>query len=228
MAEPQDTFDKFNRFFYADADPKSIRQGDIISVKKLTERMPTFKQLYPYFADKYEYCVVATQCCDISKSNTKIKVDCIQLIAIKRFSQILRDFSKKNSHLHSDDTGSGNIIIKKGKQQKIQETIRDFLNHNTKLHFFYPPPNPGKDCEILSVCLDIVISLKTDAYDDLLDSRVRSVSPEYRHKLANKIGELFNRIGLDEFPTKCDLDQEQTALFITSAFEYLEFKGADN
>jgi hypothetical protein len=225
MPDTKEIFSKFNSTFYSsDSDDNSLRQGDLIDLSLLKKKMPQFEKLYPYFSEKYNYCVVASQCCDISKSNSKFKVDCVQLLAVKPFQEILRDFSKKNTHLHSTDSGNEKIVIKESKKQNIQSSIRDFLNHNTKLHFYYPPPEPEINNTMLSVCLDITVSLKIGVYDQIKAARIKCLTPEYRHKLANKMGELFNRVGLDEFHIKCQLDQNELADFISNTFNYLEFK----
>lgn len=225
-----DQFDLFANNFYAQKTELSLRQGDLISLKTFKEKYQDIKdetpldKLYPYFFNNYKYAVVSSQCCDINKSNSKFKVGCVQLLAVKEWIVVLRDWLKEKEHIASEENGI--ITIKKNKPA-IKETIKEitnFINHNTHTNFYYPAK---KDILITdySACADIPISLKIkNIYDCLIESRVTSINKEYRHKLSNFLGNLYFRIGMDEFKEITNIDSGKLEDVIKSRHAKLGLK----
>ena len=216
----------FGRQFYVTKDLDSnLRQGDLISIEKLWQTYGTMcrsetglANLYPYFFGQYRYCSVATQCCDIEHN----KVACIQLIALKPWINVLKEFSLKKGALVNP---SGKIVtIKKNKRESIFNAIVDFHSHNTKLNFYYPYLK-GVLPHDYAACLDVSVSMRITCKDALLAARVASIGDQYRHKLASQLGTLYNRVGLDGFDKVLKLDKDKLVEFFADHYQnYLVFE----
>lgn len=214
--------DRFSKIFYSQKAEKSLRQGDLIDLAQFVKSYGSsnksnrteLKELYPYFFSNYEFGVIITQCCDLEAKDGRFNVDCLQIAAIQPFGIVLNSQLKKHGQLDSDGK------LNSGKDKKDGDTLRSiltkvisFFNHNTKLTFYYPPIKKLKF--EAAVRLDVSISLKTECYNDIKNSRVTTVTSDYRSKLAWKLSDLYGRIGIEEYKDvlnikKADLESAAT------------------
>ncbi len=209
----------FEQKFYSQKNEESIRQGDVIDLKKFKRNYNKANQenkleyMYGYFFDTYKYAVVTTQCCDLEcRGGRKLNVRCIEFVALKPVKQVMKEVIERTNALIMNTTGE-TVVYKKNKDEDIVKNMLNLLNHNTKIHFYYPSNNEFP--EQMVACLDNPISLRLDGiYREVLGARIKSIEDSYRHKLAHTKGLLYSRVGLDTHDEISGMTKKQFSNFI--------------
>lgn len=209
----KDALEVFAVHFYEKSEDKFLRHGDLIDLKKFvasyneafSESPKVLNTIYPYFFENYDYAVITSQCCDLVRRGPKrkLKVDCIQLGAVLPFKTVFARWLQNAELIDS----KGALKTSKESINRIAGQLEDFINHDSKLYFCYPPKR--KMDETGALRLDVSVSVRTACYDHLLAARISSIRPQYRAKLGWKFAELFGRVGIDEFRDVIDLDNEK-------------------
>lgn len=196
-------YEKFYDTFYSSKQETTLRQDDVIDHKKLISAFDRnslnkakLKNIYPYFFETYQYSVVISQCCDLDNKPGRggLKVDCIQLAALKPFIIILNEQTDKKSWYDKDKNK-----IKDNKIDSISKFFDAFLNHRHSHIFFYPHFLKDNTDNPFGCKLDISVSLRSECYQDIFLSKIKSISDPYRHKLGQTLGHLFSRVALTDF-----------------------------
>lgn len=209
----KDALEVFAVHFYEKPDDKHLRHGDLIDLKKFVESYndacseppKVLNTIYPYFFEKYRYAAVTSQCCDLVRgdNNRKLKVDCIQLGAVLPFKTVFVRWLQNAGLIDAN----GELKTSNDSLKRVSKELENFVNHNSKLYFCYPPKR--KMDETGALRLDVSVSVWAASYEHLLAARISSIQPQYRAKLGWKFAELFGRVGIDEFRDVVDLDDEK-------------------
>ena len=97
--------------------------------------------------------------------------------------------------------------------ERINGLMMNLLSHNTEKHFYLP--RKGKIKDDMVACLDNSVSFRVkNIYEAVLKSRVATMNASYRHKLANKMGNLYNRVGLPEYQEVTGMNDQDFSNFI--------------
>lgn len=184
---------------YAVPEDKYLQQGDIIDASE--ELRDVFAKILPHFAKPaYQGFMVLTQSCDLvrRRSQSVCKAPYISLAPIRRLEDVLLKILFQagiRPYKGSDEVFDQNAY------GRAKELLRKLFNQNEQsLGLFYLHPDERVNIHEASVAfLRVVLSLRCDHYDVLLENRMGALSREFRPKLGWLAGNLYSRVGTKDW-----------------------------
>jgi hypothetical protein len=193
------TYDKFE----AAAD---LAQGDIIEPAASIREV--LKEIHPHFLDpKYVSFMVLTQSCDlVQRSNYRGQP--INLCVVRELSSIAGRLLEV--FCGSEIRG----VYRKEKRSDARQFLERTINQNEQaIGLFYL--HPDADAGISTPCvamLRIAIALHTDHYEKIREARRGRLRPEFQAKLGWLIGNLYSRVGTEDWSDPTDRKTQQRSI----------------
>lgn len=194
-------------FTYSSPDLDNLQQGDVL--KKTPELLNLIREIHPHYAnDSYLYFQVLTQSCDLVRRKGGIcKSRYITLAAVRSLDFVIkRAIEKFSDRLVLD----GKILCSNSYKNQLQDFINKLFNNNDTNHFFL---NAEPDLGFLEDCcthLHLSISIRAyEHYEVCLKSKVLELEENFRAKLGWLVGNLYSRVGTEDYvPTKIPTQKE--------------------
>jgi hypothetical protein len=204
-------------FTYKDPDRSSLKQGDIL--KKTPELLELINMVHPHYAnDDYLYFQVLTQSCDLVRRNgDNCKTRYITLAAVRSLdlviSRVLEKFNEKIDF-------EGKLFCSDMHKRMLEDFVNKLLNNNDTNHFFLQAATEhelDRDC-----CTQLHLSISIRAYehyDVCLNSKILELQENFRAKLGWLVGNLYSRVGTDDYVPSAIPDQEQYKDYVNNLLD---------
>jgi hypothetical protein len=192
--------------FDADSD---LFQGDILEP---TERLRlVLKEVHPHFLDpKYTAFQLLTQSCDLSIRKSRCNTRYLSIAVIRPIAAVLHDFL---SHVCKPVIEGVYVQETKGEAYRLLERL--FNQNEQTLGLFYLHPDPDLQPSILAPSvslLKITVTLRVEHYDILKEARRARLRSEFRSKLGWLVGNLYSRIGTQDWSESPERNKDMTKL----------------
>jgi hypothetical protein len=196
----------------------NLYQGDILEPTE--DLRSILRQVHPHFLDpKYTAFIVITQSCDlvIRKGHVDTKYLCIAVI--RPLEAVLHDFLS----FACNEVAKG-VYLKETKGDALRLLERVFNQNENALGLFYLHVDSDGGISIPSVALlRVTVTLRADHYETLRKARRGRLGPEFRSKLGWLIGNLYARVGTQDWSDPEERKKELEILirqFIDADEEY--------
>lgn len=201
-------------FTYAEKpDLTKLKQGDIL--KRTPELLSLISEVHPHYKeDKYLYFQVVTQTCDLVVRGSSTKSRYITIAAVRNIDSVIQraveGFSNKT-------TFNEDIFCSKSHKKSLVDLFTKLFNNNDSNHFFLkavPEFGLNEDCCTL---LHLSISIRaSEHYQKCLDAKILELNENFRAKLGWMVGNLYSRVGTEDYVPTVISDQKQFDEFIES------------
>lgn len=169
-------------------------QGDILAP---TEGLRSvFQQVHPHFLDpKYTSFLIITQSCDLVIRKGQIDTKYISIAVVRPLEAVLHDCLS----IVCKPVAEG-VYLKETKGEAFRLLERVFNQNEQALGLFYLHADSEGGIDIPSVALlRVAVTLRADHYPILRSARRGRLSSEFRSKLGWLIGNLYARIGTQDW-----------------------------
>lgn len=184
----------------------NLTQGDII--EPTGELRDILKIVHPHFLDpKYIGFMVLTQSCDLVR-RPGYRGQHINLCVIRELGAVARTFLELYC-------GSGiTNIFREDTRGNGRQFLQRVINQNEQaIGLFYLHPDADAGIATPSIAmLRIAIALRTDHYEKLQHSRRGHLRPEFQAKLGWLIGNLYSRVGTEDWSEPDDRAKMQNQM----------------
>lgn len=195
-------------FTYRGSRSPDLQQGDIL---RLTPALKSLIQSFhpSYLRDDYSHFMVLTQSCDLVTRESGCATPYITIGAVRPL-QIVIDRETQRYQT--------NAVLKKANviSQKYKERIRLFLKsllNNNNHEYFYIHEQPIKGITDRSCAfLRLSISFRASHYDVIKRARILSLAPQFQAKLGWLVGNIYSRVGTDDWVPKAALEADFESL----------------
>lgn len=178
-------------------DSIDLTQGDIIGMTDDFRKV--VQEIHPYFdQSKYIAFLVTTQSCDLVRRNGRAcQTDYINLAAVRTLAEVIPRLVRSVCQPFEEG-----IYNKRDKEEAKRLLERLFNQNEQKIGLFYLHPDYDNTgiLEGAVAFLRVTITLQSNKhYDTLLNSRCGSLTPTFQNKLGWLSGNLFSRIGVQDW-----------------------------
>lgn len=179
-------------------DPDSLEQGDLL---QKTDGLHAILKLYhPYYADHAdnEFFIVLTQSCDLARrSGEGCKSRYISLAPVRSLKAVLkREFEENLENISMGSQPFASVRTKGALEQFLE---RLFNNNDASFFYLENLPTSGVASDMCAL-LSLPIAIKAEHYAICFSSRVLSVEDAFQAKLGWLIGQLYSRVGTQDWP----------------------------
>lgn len=193
-------------FTYEERSPdESLCQGDILERTDALMAMLHAVHPHPRFADeaKYPLFMILTQSCDLVWRDKGCKAHYITFCVIRDFSDALRREIGKLGHRDLAKHG----VMNQSRWLQARQIAERFYN-NTEPGYFYLHP-AGKISKPMCAFLSLPITVRArDYYDTCVKARIIGLKPVFRAKLGSLIGDIYSRVGTEDWRNQPDFDEQ--------------------
>ena len=190
-------------FTYADpsGDPNvDLVQGDII--KRTPEVEAILRAAHPYY-DKaeYKFFMLITQSCDLVRRSGSCKTRYLNIAAVRPLDVVLQRYFDANCLREDFDKRAG-VCSDKYRSRFVQFVER--LLNNNEIEYFYleQESSSGLSTDMCALLRETIPLRASEHYDTLLNARVLSLEEMFQAKLGWLVGQLYGRVGTDEWIPK--------------------------
>lgn len=171
-----------------------LDQGDILA--PTDELRGIFKEVHPHFGDpKYTAFLVTTQSCDLVRRKGRCATRYLNIAVVRELEAVLHDLLS-----HTCRAIAEGIYLQESKGEARKLIERLFGQNEQSLGLFYLHPEPESGIATPSVALlRISVTLRVDHYEALKRARTGRLNPEFRSKLGWLVGNLFSRVGTQDW-----------------------------
>ncbi|MBB2960724.1 hypothetical protein [Methylobacterium sp. R2-1] len=182
---------------------EDLQQGDILA--PTAELKALIEKYHPYYANaKFTGYLVATQSCDLVRRKDGVGAEYIGLCAIKPFTGVLdREIKKYQSSLLVAAEAIGSRS-----RDRVLMFIERLLNNNHPEYFYLHEDPVHGVAERSCAYLRLAISVRSEHYDVCLSSRRLALELGFQSKLGWLIGNLYSRVGTEDWAPKNKTDSE--------------------
>jgi hypothetical protein len=196
-----------------------LAQGDII--EPTPDVRVVLKEVHPHFLDtKYVSFMVLSQSCDLVR-RSGYRSQPINLCVVRELSSVA-------ARLLELFCGSGiSGIFRLENLNDARRFLERVVNQNEQaVGLFYLHPDADSGISVASIAmLRIAIALRTDHYDKLVAARRGRLRPEFQAKLGWLIGNLYSRVGTEDWsePDNRRAEQDQIIKGILDNLTHVEW-----
>jgi hypothetical protein len=171
-----------------------LAQGDILW--PTDELRQILKEVHPHFLDaKYTAFLLTTQSCDIVRRKGHCNTRYLNLAVIRSLEDVLHDILSQVCNPIRQG-----IYTHESKNEANRLLVRVFNQNEQVLGLFYLHQDADAGIAVPSVALlRVSVTLRVDHYDVIMKARRGSLSPEFRGKLGWLVGNLYSRIGTQDW-----------------------------
>lgn len=189
-------------FTYRAVDPNDdLQQGDIL--QRSAALTAVLKDVFPYYLHQdYRHFAVLTQSCDLVRDRQSRYVT---LGAVRPLSHAIEREVKRfqtNFVLRSAN------VVPDGAKGRLRQFLERLLNNNEQEYFYLHEDAsvglPQPSC----VFLRLSIALLSDHYEVCRNARVVSLEPMFQAKLGWLVGNIYSRVGTDDWVPKVATSDE--------------------
>jgi hypothetical protein len=181
---------------YEDYPPDSdLQQGDILAPTDEIRKL--FREVHPHFSDeKYLAFMVITQSCDLARRQEEATARYINVAAVRSLSATLPILL--DTVCQSLKPG---VYSEKDKNRAAQLLERIFNQNEQRLGLFYlfPDGEVGLGEDAIAF-LRVSVAFRVEHYEIMQRSRSGRLKPEFANKLGWLVGNLYARIGTQDWP----------------------------
>lgn len=194
--------------FTYDASPKAdhLFQGDILQRTPYLEQL--LKEIHPHYTKSdYKYYIVLSQSCDLVYRDAKeCKTKYITLAAVRPLSTVIdREIQKYQT---SPAEIKGKCVDKK-MEDRLKGFLRSLLNNNNSDYFYLHQDVSVNLNDSCVAFLKLSVAIKAGLhYQECLKARVFGLNPNFRAKLGWLVGNIYSRIGTDDWAPDYKTDDE--------------------
>lgn len=199
-------------FTYLTPDLGELRQGDIL--QKTPALLELIRTVHPHYAgDEYLYFQVLTQSCDlVRRSNGECKSRYITLAAVRKLDLIVRRAIERFPEKQEFDN---KLFCSDKHKRALQDFLNKIFNNNDTQHFYLQAePDYGL---IFDCCTQLHLSISIRAYEHYevcLDAKILELCENFRAKLGWLVGNLYSRVGTEDYVPGAIPDEETYLSFI--------------
>lgn len=198
-------------FTYQPSESKHLQQGDLIRRTAAVEEL--LKTVHPHYASSgnYQFFIVLTQSCDlVRRDGVQCKSRYVTIAAVRPLGLVLDREIEKIQHSKVERTLG---FCNSDKQSKIVQFMERLLNNNAPDYFYLHREPKVQLNEDHCAFLHLSVTVKSELhYTTLLEARFLSLTQSFQHKLGYLVGNLYSRVGTDDWcPNNCS-DKEFRAL----------------
>jgi len=186
-----------------------LQQGDIL--KKTDDIKELLNSIHPKFADDDDnYFMVLTQSCDLMQRKGKCKAKYINIASIKSLDTLIEKEISKYQLTELERKGRFCDISYK----QLLTNFLERLFNNNEPEYFYLHEDVGNELDenlvaFLRICIPIEAELN---YKICLDSKITELKDEFKAKLGWLIGNIYSRIGTEDWDNHKLEDKVTTTL----------------
>lgn len=190
-------------------DKEHLKQGDIL--KKTDKLKKLLEQYHSYYAssEDYSHFQVLTQSCDLVRRGKKKNCSSqyITLAAVRSLDTVIKriveHYADKRTNLNGD------ICCSDKHKDKLRSEIASLYNNQNKNYFFLKAsPEDGLTSDKCTfLYLSIAIRAK-EHYDLCLDGKLLELKENFRAKLGWMVGNLYSRVGTEDYVPNATSSQE--------------------
>lgn len=186
-------------FTYCPCSDGDIQQGDIL--KKTAALSQLLEQIHPFYKnDDYTHFIVLTQSCDLVRRDGKEpKARYITLAAVRPLQLVLERELEKYQNPFSKCA----MVCKVSARERLSFFVSQLLNNNSSEYFYlHSQPEVGfveRSCAFLRLSVSIKASLH---YKTCYEARLLSLNSLFQAKLGWLVGNLYSRVGTDDWVPK--------------------------
>lgn len=175
-----------------------LAQGDVLEVTH--ELQKVLNTYHPYYVQNKEnrYFILLTQSCDLVRRSSGLGARYISLAPVRSAQQVVeRQLAKL-----VDGGITADVPVGLDKSKVRFEQFLERLINNNEPDFFFLRANPSMGlAEDHCAILRLAISIRADEhYDTCLKARFLSIQDTFRAKLGWLVGELYSRVGTEDWP----------------------------
>ena len=206
-------------FTYQKPNFDTLNQGDIL--EKTPELAQLLEEVHPHYTNKkYTYFQVVTQSCDLSLRGNPLRCSSryITLTAVRSLNDIiLREIENIASRkvLLND-----NYCCSDEHKRRIEDFLKKLFNNNHKNYFFLkkcPEYNLHEDsCTILHLSISV---RAYEHYEKCLKAKRIELTENFRAKLGWSVGNLYSRVGTEDYVPGLIKDQKTFDKFISETLD---------
>lgn len=171
-----------------------LLQGDIL--EPIEALRSVFQRVHPHFLDpKYTAFMLATQSCDMAMRGGRCGTKYLSIAVVRPLEAVLHDLL---SHVcgHVAD----GVYLQETKGEAHRLLTRLFNQNEQALGLFYLHPDLDAGIAVASVALlRVTVTLRVEHYPVLRQARRGRLGAEFRDKLGWLIGNLYSRIGTQDW-----------------------------
>ncbi len=180
---------------YDDFKPEDdLFQGDILEPTEDLRRI--LQTVHPHFLDpKYTSFLIITQSCDLVFRKDKCNTQYINIAVIRPLEAMLHDL------LAATCRAVGIGVYAKETKGLARQLLERLINQNEQslgLFYLHPERSGGIDIPSISL-LRVSVTLRVAHYSVLKEARRGRLSAEFRSKLGWLVGNLYSRIGTQDW-----------------------------
>lgn len=203
-------------FTYSEPDRSLLRQGDIL--KKTPEFLALIKEIHPHYANSdYLYFQVLTQSCDLVRRGGACKTRYITLAAVRALDLVIE---RAVNGFTDKTTFKGRLICSEKHKRGLADFVIKLFNNNDTQHFFLQAaPEFGLE---IDCCTQLHLSISIRAYehfDVCLNAKILELRENFRAKLGWLVGNLYSRVGTEDYVPGAIPDMETFNSFVSGRME---------
>lgn len=173
-----------------------LEQGDLLA--QTSDIKKVLQEIHPYYTrDSYTHFLVLTQTCDlVRRKGDEPKSRYITLAAVRPLDLLVgREIEK-----YQDTFEKAGKVCSKQYRGQLKQFLERLFNYNEPEYFYlHSESQAGFDephCAFLKLSVSIKASLH---YKTCQQARVLSLKPLYQAKLGWMLGNMYSRVGTDEW-----------------------------
>lgn len=199
-------------FTYSEPEAGKLKQGDIL--KKTPELLALIKEVHPHYSrEDYLYFQVLTQSCDLVRRKDGCKSRYITLAGVRALDLVvLRAISAFDSQTVFQDK----VFCSERHKKSLEDVFNKLLNNNDP-HHFYLEAVPDRGLPV-ACCTQLHLSISIRAYehyDVCLGAKILELSENFRAKLGWLVGNLYSRVGTEDYVPGAIPDVETYEKFVS-------------
>jgi hypothetical protein len=192
-------------FSYKHSDNKDLQQGDVLKKTDAIKRL--LKEVHPHYLDEtYTGFIILSQTCDLVRRNgNPCKTRYITLGVIRPLTLLIEREITKNQ----DALDKAAMICKNSAKNRLSEFLKRLFNNNENEYFYIEPQSEVGMSEPSCAFLRLSISIRAyQHYDICHEARVLSLSEGFRAKLGWMVGNVYSRVGTEDWVPNSDFTKK--------------------
>jgi len=193
--------------YEAFAPGSDLLQGDVLEPTGSLRSI--LKEVHPHFLDpKYTAFLVVTQSCDLAVRKGRFNTGYLNIAVIRPIAAVLHDFLIQVCRPVREG-----VYLRETKSEAYRLLERVFNQNEQALGLFYLHPDVGSGIGAPSAALlRVTVTLRVEHYQVLKVARRGRLSSEFRSKLGWLVGNLYSRIGTQDWSEPEDRSKEMEKL----------------